>query len=133
MLRTEKPLIPGNSVRRSLASCSTIDLPHVSPCCRSTINLPISQYRAISSLLTALRAAYWAERIRCLISPSSCPYSVTNSLTLFSLFLCLMISVNLYLLNPVNLIVLKSTKRNHQEAERKVISHCVSAIQYLQK
>ena len=39
----ENPPTPGNSCRRSAASCWTIALPQVSPACRSTIILPISQ------------------------------------------------------------------------------------------
>ena len=62
-LETEKPPTPGNSARRSAASCSTTSLPQPWASCRSTISRPMSQYRPTSSLLTALRASYWAERM----------------------------------------------------------------------
>src|SRR3989304_6188616 len=72
---TENPCIPGNSFCRSFARVSTIAFPQPSSSCFATIDLPMSQYRFMSSLFTALRASYWALYIRSLISLRNDLYS----------------------------------------------------------
>lgn len=63
-LLAEKPVTPGNSLRRSAASRSMTPLPQPSRCCRATMHRPMCQYRAMSSRLTASDAFTWAVRMR---------------------------------------------------------------------
>src|SRR3989338_6390500 len=75
----ENPCIPGNSFCRSFARVSTIALPQPSASCFATIDLPMSQYRFMSSLFTALRASYWALYMRSLISLRNVLYSAVTT------------------------------------------------------
>src|SRR5208283_1322952 len=78
-IRDRKTLYPRNSFCRSFASVSTIALPQPSFSCFATIDLPMSQYRFISSLFTALRASYWALYMRSFISLRNALYSVVTT------------------------------------------------------
>jgi hypothetical protein len=61
--------------RERLQSAVTVrQMAKVSPSCRSAMSRPMFQYKESSSMLTARKAAYWADRIRSLISLKSAPY-----------------------------------------------------------
>jgi hypothetical protein len=68
----EKPATPGNSFWRSRPSRSITELPHFSAFCRSTICLPMSQYKRISSWLIVRAAWSCAERMRAFNCSSAC-------------------------------------------------------------
>ena len=84
-LRTEKPLISGNSFFKSDEIRSNSFVPHPAACCCLYNISPMSQYIRNISELAEKMALFWASSTRCLICFSNDVYS--DMFTILSMLL----------------------------------------------